>query len=140
MVNQRINKPFFAANIRFLRRAVGLCERGSGLSQKEFAEELDVTRRTVISWESGNIPPKTKLARMGKYFSEKLNAQISPENIVNEDLTGRLEYIPFGGIDTDMTPEQRKILRSIFLSARGLSRDDLDKVADYIDQLSDNVD
>ena len=125
----------FARNIRFLRKAAGLATVGYALSQRELADSLGITRRTVIIWESGQLPHKPNLGRLSSFFSEKLGVEIGAEDIVGMDLTGHLEYMPFSNLERKMSPAQRRILSSLLLSARELTEEKLKKVVDYIESL-----
>lgn len=125
----------FAKNIRFLRRIVGLFNRKKPLSQDEFSADLGVTRRTVIFWESGKIPQKNKLESLSKYFSKKLDIKVTPEMLLSVDLTKSIEYYPSPKFAGEMSMDERKILDSLFLSAKKLSIEDLKKVVDFVSRL-----
>ena len=125
----------FAKNIRFLRRAAGINRKGNGLSQQELADALGVTRRSIISWESGQLPSKANIERACRFFSKELGVEVSVEDIIENDLTGHFEYMPFSKFEQGLTPEQRKVLNSLFLSASELTEEQLDKVIRYMARL-----
>jgi len=127
----------FAENIRFLRKAAGINRKGSSFSQQELADALGVTRRSIISWESGQLPSKANIERACRFFSRELGVEVSTEEIVENDLTGHFEYMPFSKLEQGLTPEQRKVLSSLFLSASELTEEQLDKVVRYVERLKD---
>ncbi|HHS49677.1 MAG TPA: XRE family transcriptional regulator [candidate division Zixibacteria bacterium] len=133
------NAKTFAKNIRFLRRASGLVSQGRGFSQEELAEALKISRRTLITWESGQIPHKSNIHKAAKFFSRKLDVQISPDELVEEDLSQAEELLPLSEFERTLSPESRKIYRSLFLSTRGMEKVDLEKVIDFIMFLKSRV-
>ena len=63
----------FSENLMRLRKA-------KGLSQEEFANEIDVTRQTVSKWELGvSTPEMDKLVQMANFFG------ISVDDLLNSD-------------------------------------------------------
>lgn len=62
-----------AENIKYLREQ-------DGLTQKEFAEKLVVSRATVGNWESGEREPElSRIVKMAEYFSVTLDDFILTE-------------------------------------------------------------
>lgn len=125
----------FAINVRFIRKAAGISDRGAPYSQEEFAEILDVTKRSIILWESGAVPNRTNLGKVSSYCSERLAMDVTPEILKSKDITGMVELIPRNDFERELSPEHRKILRSLFMSAGNLSEDQLRKVLDYIESM-----
>jgi len=125
----------FGRNIRFLRRAVGLVVRGEGFSQRDLAVALDVTRRSVISWESGNIPNANNLKKIANFFGESLGVEITPSELVETDLSVVSELLPLSDFERGLSPESRRIFHSLFLSTRGLGEEELKKVIEYVRNL-----
>jgi len=134
---KRDRAKIFARNIRFLRKAVGINKGSGGMSQSDLAEAVGVTRRTVISWESGKLPGYDNLKRMASFFSLELQAEISSEDLLEKDFTEQFEFMPLSDIGREMPHEHKRILKSLFLSARGLDRAQLDKVIEFIATLSE---
>ncbi|MBQ3408544.1 MAG: helix-turn-helix transcriptional regulator [Clostridia bacterium] len=69
----------FSENLMRLRKS-------KGLSQEEFANEINVSRQTVSKWELGTSTPEMdKLVQISKFFN------ISVDDLVNsEDATGKV--------------------------------------------------
>ncbi len=109
--------------------------RGEGFSQRELAVELDVTRRSVLSWESGNVPNKGNLKKIADFFADRLGAEITPSELVETDLSIVAELLPLSDFERGLSPEGRRIFHSLFLSTRGLGEDEIKKVIDYIKDL-----
>jgi transcriptional regulator with XRE-family HTH domain len=126
---------FFGRNIRFLRRAAGLFAQGMGFSQKELAIALDVTRRSVILWESGNIPSRKNLAKIAGFFEEHLKAGITTDELLKTDFSLSDGLLPQSDFERELSPEGRRIFHSLFLSTRGLSKEELKNVIDYIESI-----
>lgn len=129
------NSSLFAKNIRFLRKAAGLTAFGHTLSQAEFADGLNVTRRTVILWESGQMPNGPNLFRLSEYFTGKLGEEISVDDLVNEDLTGRVEYFPVDNFQNRLSPSQRRILKKLLLRTETLTDARLEEIERVIDTI-----
>lgn len=52
------------------------------MSQQELANELGVTRQTIVKWEKGkNIPDMTNLINISKVFNIPLNELISNQDV-----------------------------------------------------------
>ena len=67
------------SNISFLRKQ-------KKLTQKQFADKVNVTRQTVSRWEADEVIPELdRLVEMCEIFACKLDA------LVREDLTGQSE-------------------------------------------------
>jgi len=126
------NGKRFARNIRFLRRASGLVTQGRSFSQGELAERMGLTRRTIISWESGQIPHKSNLASAAEFFAACLEVEIKPSELIEGDLTKVEELLPLSEFERALSTENRKIYRSLFLSTRGMDSVDLEKVIEYV--------
>lgn len=129
---ENIKGRIFARNIRFLRRAAGLVVQGRSFSQEELANLMSVTRRTVIAWESGQIPHKSNTIKIAGFFEKKMEVSIAPENLTDSDLTQVEELFPLSEFERKLTPESRKIYRSLFLSTRDMTLVDLSKVIEYV--------
>ena len=125
----------FAKNIRFLRRIVGLFSRRKPFTQEEFSNEIGITRRTVIFWESGQIPQSSKLEAISRYFTKKLSFEITPKMLIETELSRVIEYSPAPEFALGMGIYERQILSSLFLSAKELSPVDRKKVLNYIARL-----
>lgn len=94
----------FSENLMRLRKS-------KGLSQEEFANEIDVTRQTVSKWELGvSTPDMDKLMQMANFFG------ISVDDLVNsEDATSKVNNtVEYNNenkkVDNDVNinPEPRK--------------------------------
>jgi len=129
------NVKLFARNTRFLRKAAGIAEKGSPFSQTELAKRLGVSKKSVINWESGKAPHRSNLEKIAATFSKILGFTISPQELITGDLTEKIELVPRNELERELSPEQRKILRSIFLSAGYLDKTKLLKVVDFIDKI-----
>ena len=114
---------------------MGLVVRGEGFSQRDLAVALDVTRRSVISWESGNIPNANNLKKIANFFGESLGVEITPSELVETDLSVVSELLPLSDFERGLSPESRRIFHSLFLSTRGLSEEELKKVIEYVRNL-----
>lgn len=56
-------------NMFDLRMRMAELRRENNLSQEDLAEELDIPRSTIASWEAGcRIPKVTHLAMLAEYF------------------------------------------------------------------------
>lgn len=128
----------FGKNVRFIRKAYGINDRGSPYSQTEFAEKLNVTKRSIILWESGNIPSRKNLNKLAELFSSMVGFQVEPNILLEKDITNKVELIPRSDFEKDLSPEHRKILRSLFLSAGNLDQNQLLKVINFIDNLKED--
>jgi len=129
---------YFAKNLRFLRKAAGINIKGSPYSQGEIADILDVTKRSIILWESGSVPNPNNLDKVAALFSQLLNIGITGEILTEKDITDILELIPRSDFERELSGEHRKILRSLFLSAGSLDEKQLLKVIEYIDSIKDD--
>ncbi|HPZ00026.1 MAG TPA: helix-turn-helix transcriptional regulator [Clostridiales bacterium] len=65
----------FSENLRSLRKAYGL-------TQRELAEEMDLTLRTIQNYERGNILPKKRntIQRLAEFFEVPISALLGPED------------------------------------------------------------
>ncbi len=74
-------------NLKFLRK-------DNGLSQEEFAEELNVSRQTVAKWESGeNLPDIENCKMIAHYFGITIDNLVyisfEEQNIKEENKDGK---------------------------------------------------
>lgn len=129
---------YFAKNLRFIRKAAGISVGGKPYSQAEFAEKLDVTKRSIILWESGSIPNRTNLDKLSKLILKLLGVRIPPEILLEKDITGNLELLPRTDFEKKLSVKHRKILRSLFLSAGSLDENQLLQVIEYIDNIKED--
>ncbi len=125
----------FAKNVRFIRKALGISEMGAPYSQTEFGEKMDVTKRSVVLWESGNVPNSSNLRKLAQLFSSMLGVDINANLLLKNDITDKVELLPRSDFEREFSPEHRKILRSLFLSAGSLNKTQLRKVVKYVDKI-----
>ncbi len=125
----------FGKNLRFLRNAAGIAVRGNAFSQQEFAGIMGVSRKTVVFWESGQIPSKRKMAFLCEVISKRLGLEklLTPEEILNEDLKSHFIVIPERAEVRRVHPEQKKMLQNIFVRAANLPADDLVKILKIVE-------
>ena len=84
------NKELLIKNILFLRTS-------KGWSQVELARELNVTPKTILTWEKGySLPRKTAIEKICKLFN------IEQEELENKDLSTIYEnqFVQVNHIDT----------------------------------------
>lgn len=91
--DRQINNQMFAKNIRFLRKILGMARSRDELSQYELAQELGITRRTVISWENGNVPHQPNLQMISNFFSTQLEHRIAVRALLSLDLSEEIHII-----------------------------------------------
>jgi len=130
----------FGKNLRFLRNAAGIIARGNPFSQQEFAGIMAVSRKTVVFWESGQIPSKRKMAFLCEVLSKRLGLEklLTPEEILNEDLKLHFIMIPERAVVRRVHPEQKKMLQNIFARAANLPADDLVKILKIVENFMKN--
>ncbi len=50
------------------------CRNGKGLTQQELADEIGITRATIVALERGSYNPSLELAfRLAKFFNKKID-------------------------------------------------------------------
>ena len=125
----------FAKNIRFLRKAAGIVEKGSPFSQDEMAHRLSVSKRTMIHWESGAVPHKSNIEKIITVFTKIFGLKITYEELLHQNIAGKIDLVPRSEFERGLSPGQRKILRSMFLSATGLNETQLLRVIEYIENM-----
>ena len=130
----------FGKNLRFLRYAAGVAVRGNGFTQQEIAKFLGVSRKTVVFWESGQVPSRAKLAFVCEFFTRRLELEepLSPQDLLEKNLEDEFLVIPERAEVRRVPPEQKRMLGSIFARAAELDPDDLQKILDIIDSLIEN--
>ena len=127
----------FSHNIQFLRRASGLLENGRFLSQVEFAQKIDVDRRTVINWESdmSNPSPRHKqkiLAIIKKVFDIDIHESVLIEKDL-EQVLGHISIFLNPELCKGLTPQQRQMMNRIFFRIQNLSVESLRQILDIVD-------
>ena len=132
----RINKQF-GRNLRFLRYASGVIMRGNGLSQSELAKKLGVARKTIVFWESGQVPSARKLTDLCEFFSHhlKLEEPITPDDMLTKNIEDYFMVVPERGEVHRVKPEFKKFLRDLYARADKLTPNDLEKIMKIIDEL-----
>ena len=127
-VSEKVQRENFARNIRFLR-SLGDPVDKSPYSQTELATELGVSRRTIISWESGNLPQISKLQKVARVFSARLEREITPDDLLNSFLRKAFQYI-----DTlkDGSEEAREITGDILRGMSYMDEDDLRDIQELV--------
>lgn len=79
-----------------------MLRRSAKLSQEALAERLDISRQTVVKWESGKTQPTlSKLLELGKLFGMGLDELVTGETLAKEP------PVPAG--------PQKRTLRQFFL-------------------------
>ena len=128
----------FGRNFRFLRRAIGVVSRGKGFTQQEMANLLGVSRKTVVFWESGQVPSKAKLAFMCELFSRRLGLEepLTPEDMLDKNLEDEFVVIPERAEVRRVGARQKEMLRNLFARASELAPDDLEKIFSIIDNFT----
>ncbi len=65
----------FSENLRSLRKAYGL-------TQKELAEQMNLTLRTIQNYEKGQVLPKKRntIQRLAQFFDVPISALLGPED------------------------------------------------------------
>ena len=102
---------YFSQNLRFLRNNLQI-----KISQEKFAEEIDIKKSTISSYESGRAEPKyIDLVKLAKYYSVNIDdlltkefSQQSPRKevanlrvlatTVNADNEENIEFVPIKAI------------------------------------------
>ena len=128
----------FGENIRFLRKAAGIASRGNGFSQQEIADMLGVSRKTIVFWESGQIPSPKKLALLCELFTRRLSLgePLTPEDLLDKNIADYFILIPERAEVKQVKPNQKEMLNKIFMRASNLTENDLEKILEIIDKFS----
>ena len=82
---------YFIKNIKnwkgdvFLKNNLEILRKEKGLKQEELADELEVSRQTIISLEKGKYNPSIILAfKIAKFFGVKIEDVFIYEEEINE--------------------------------------------------------
>lgn len=128
-------------NIRFLRYAAGVVARGNSFSQKEIADFLGVSRKTIVFWESGHIPSDKMMFRLSEFFNARLGLsdELTPQQFLDEDISECFFVVPERADVRRVTPAQKKLLSSVLTRASVLNENDLEKVIALIDKFSGDI-
>jgi len=128
----------WAKNIYFLRMATGWLDSNASYSQKEFADLLGISNRTVINWESGHLPTAPKLDWLSTFFSNKFGVEITADDLIHFDLRDRIQIRPVPKEFADMPPEKRAKLSKLeglfFRDGRRLTEAQIDLILSMLDE------
>jgi len=129
-------KKIFADNMRFLRKIAGIVS-GRNITQNDIANSLKVARKTVVFWEGEQIPSKTSLEAICKYFSRilKLNKPLIPQQLLEDVLEDHFLVISETREVRKVTPVFKKSLYYLFTRVSELTPEDLEKVMKYMEKL-----
>ncbi len=100
---------------------------------------MNVSRKTMVFWESGHIPSAKKLAGLCQLFSQRLSLEepLTPDDLLNKDIQEYFIIIAERNEVKRVKPEHKKVLENIFVRASDLDPDDLQKILKLVEQLSD---
>ncbi len=98
---------------------------------------LGVSRKTIVFWESGQVPSKPKLAFMCEFFSRRLNLEepLTPEELLDKNLEDEFLVVPERAKVRRVSPEQKRMLKNLFARAAELDPDDLQKILTILENL-----
>jgi len=111
--------------------------RGNGFSQNELAKKLGVSRKTIVFWESGQVPAARRLTDLCEFFSHhlKLEEPITPDDMLTKNIEDYFMVVPERGEGHRVKPEFKKFLRDLYARADKLTPNDLEKIMKIIDEL-----
>ncbi|MFP4459958.1 MAG: helix-turn-helix domain-containing protein [Candidatus Zixiibacteriota bacterium] len=126
-----------ASNIRYLRQIIGLIEDGKFLSQSQFAGLLGISRRTLINWESGEMPNQSHRKAILELIDEKLDIKVAEKVLVEKDIAkaiGPMSIYLFPEMLSGLNSHQRQLLQHLFLKIESLSEETLKTIIDFVDE------
>ena len=89
--------------MKFSKKLITL-RKSRGLSQEEFANEINVTRQTISKWELGTtIPDMEKLKLISNYFGVSIDELVSETNINEKQYVDDKEFV---GVDEKYIPKK----------------------------------
>lgn len=131
---KRTHEKNFQKNFRLLRKTMSAFFGEEMATQKAIADELGISRKTVIFWEEGsNVPSEMNLRKIAMYFSKKLHIRpsLEVEDLLEKDLEEILFVVPQRAEIKRVSPTQMKLLREIFARSGSLSEKDLEKLLEW---------
>ena len=108
----------FAANIRYLRYALGYLERNKPYRQMEFAKLLNVNYTTISRWERGYLPSNRQLHRLAKFFTERFKITINPEDLLYRDIRNVVKIVNDQVVIQQNEANKLRLLRDFEMFAR----------------------
>ena len=133
LMNKRL-----ASNIRYLRQIIGLITDGKFLSQSDFADMIGVSRRTLINWESGEVPNQSHRKKILSLINEKLQIKVAENVLIEKDIAriiGPMSIYLFPEVLSGLNPQQKQLLQHLFLKIESLSEETLKTIIDYVDEV-----
>jgi len=100
---------------------------------------LGVSRKTVVFWESGQIPSQKKMAHLCELFTRRLSLEeaITSDELLDEDIKDYFIVITERAEVKRVEPHQKEMLNKIFLRASDLTENDLEKILDILDKFGE---
>lgn len=78
--------------------------RKLGLSQEQFAEQMDISRQAVSKWESGqSMPDLDKVVAMSQIFGVSTDYLLKEEETIPEEVVGGVESDSYRELDEEVT-------------------------------------
>jgi len=78
--------------------------RKLGLSQEQFAEQMDISRQAVSKWESGqSMPDLDKIVVMSQIFGVSTDYLLKEEETIPEEVVGGVESDSYRELDEEVT-------------------------------------
>lgn len=131
---KRAQENLFQKNFRFLRKTMGMFSGEELATQEAIAEELGVSRKTVIFWEEGsNVPSDANLRKIAMFFSKKLHIKpaLETDDLLRKNLEEILLVIPQRAEIQKVSPVQMKLMNQISARWGNLSEKDLKKLLEW---------
>ncbi len=130
------NTEMFSENIRTLRKILGFVTKGDTLSQKEFADLLGVTRRTLVYWEKGEIPNRKHREKILRLIKTNLQIDLDENILITKDITkviGPVSFFIYSDLLKGLSPKKRQILQHLFLKLEHADTETLNKILTIVD-------
>ncbi len=133
----QVNTDIFPENLKTLRRVLGFAIKGDALSQKEFADLLGVTRRTLVYWEQGELPNQGHRQEILRLVKEHLQIDIDEKFLLTKDISkviGPVSFFMYADLLKDLSEKKRQILQHLFLKLEHADTDTLAHILDMVDE------
>ncbi len=101
------SRQLFYDNIEFLFK---LNKEKNFLKKSDFFRETNISRQSLPRWKQGSIPARTTLNRIVEYFNRWLYLDLTPEQLLNENLQQVIKLrqtAPSAGL----SPEEQSLLQ-----------------------------
>lgn len=131
---KRKQENFFQKNFRFLRKTMGMFSGEELATQEAIADELGVSRKTIIFWEEGsNVPSYANLRKIALFFSRKLHIKpaLEIDDLLGKNLEEILLVIHQKAEIQKVSPAQMKLMNQISARWGSLSEKDLKKLLEW---------